>query len=166
MISNPVADLAARPGARQFIKFCIVGASSAVIDFGLLNILHYSLGLPVALAATISFFTAVCNGFYWNRKWTFRANEGNTAAQYSKFVLTNIIGWLLNLTIMTSILVLAGQLGWLHTKRPAMEIVSLIATGQGKHEFSFLALNAAKAVATVVVTAWNFTAAKLWTFKN
>lgn len=161
-----LASLSARPGARQFIKFCIVGASSAVIDFGLLNLLHYKAGLPVAAAASISFLTAVCNGFYWNRRWTFRANEGNAASQYPKFVLTNIIGWLLNLGIMTLVLVLAGTLGFLHTQRTPGEIVSLIATQQGKGEFNFLTLNGAKLIATVIVTAWNFTASKLWTFKQ
>ena len=166
MISGAVTTLATRPGARQFVKFCIVGASSAIIDFGLLNLLHYVFHLPVALSATISFFTAVCNGFYWNRKWTFRADDGNTGAQYSKFVLTNIIGWVLNLTIMTLILVAASSLGYLHTKRPPAEIIALIATGEGKRAFHPLALNGAKAVATVFVTAWNFTAAKLWTFKK
>jgi putative flippase GtrA len=166
MISNTVASFAARPGARQLVKFCIVGASSAVIDFGLLNLLHYGLSLPVALSATISFFAAICNGFYWNRKWTFRAQEGNTASQYSKFVLTNVIGWMLNLSIMTTILIVASSMGYLKTQRPAMEIIELIATGQGKREFNFLALNGAKAVATVFVTAWNFTAARLWTFKK
>jgi putative flippase GtrA len=166
MISGAVTTFSANPGARQFVKFCIVGASSAAIDFGLLNALHYGLGLPVGIAATVSFFTAVCNGFYWNRKWTFRADSGNTASQYSKFILTNVIGWLLNLTIMTGLLVAASSVGLLHTKRPALEIITMIATGQGKREFNFLALNGAKAVATVFVTAWNFTAAKLWTFKQ
>lgn len=166
MISGAVTTFATRPGARQFVKFCIVGASSAIIDFGLLNLLHYRLHLPVALSATISFFTAVCNGFYWNRRWTFRAGDGNTGTQYSKFVLTNIIGWMLNLTIMTTILVVATSLGYLHTTRPPAEVIGLIATGQGGRNFHPLALNGAKAVATIFVTAWNFTAAKLWTFKK
>ena len=49
---------------------------------------------------------------------------------------------------------------------PDTGTVSLIVTGAGKHQFSPLAVNAAKAAATVVVTAWNFTASKLWTFKK
>lgn len=165
MISGTVSTFTARPGARQFVKFCIVGASSAVIDFSLLNILHFGLHLSVAAAATISFFTAVCNGFYWNRKWTFRASDGDAAKQYPKFVATNLVGWGLNLSIMTAVLVTAGAMGLLHTQRSGGEIISLIATGEGKQAFNALALNGAKAVATVFVTAWNFTASKLWTFK-
>ena len=163
--ASSLSSFLARPGARQFVKFCVVGASSAVIDFGLLNLLHYKVGLPVALALTISFFTAICNGFYWNRKWTFRAQQGKAATQYSKFVLTNSIGWILNTGITIVVLVLAGTLGFLHTQRTTPEIISLIISRQDKSEFNALTLNGAKLIATVIVTAWNFTASKLWTFK-
>ncbi len=164
--ASPLSALSARPGARQFVKFCIVGASSACIDFGLLNVLHYKLGVPVAFALTISFFAAICNGFYWNRKWTFRAQQGRATTQYSKFVLTNSIGWTLNTGITITVLILASIFGLLHTHRTTPEIISLIVSQQGKGEFNPLALNGAKLVATFIVTAWNFTASKLWTFKQ
>jgi putative flippase GtrA len=166
MISGSVASLATRPAARQFVKFCLVGASSFVIDIGLLNLLHYRFGLSVAVAATLSFFAAVCNGFYWNRRWTFKETKGEAARQYPVFVATNVVGWLLNLSIMTSVLIVAGSLGMMHTHRSPMEIVRLIALREGKGEFNAIALNGAKVVATVIVTAWNFTAAKFLTFRH
>ena len=165
MISGPIAAFMARPGARQFLKFCIVGASSFVIDFGLLNLLHYKAGFSIALAATISFFTAVCNGFYWNRTWTFKERTGDLEKQFPLFVATNIVGWFLNLTIMTAVLMTAGALGWMHTQRTPWEIVRMIALKEGGSEINPFALNAAKMVATVIVLAWNFTAARLWTFR-
>ncbi len=166
MISGAVASLVSRPGPRQFVKFCIVGATSTVIDFTLLNLLHYRFALPLAVAATCSFLVAVSNGFYWNRRWTFRAGDGDARKQYPKFVATNVIGWMLNLTIMTLALVIATQLGLTALKRPTDEVISLIVMGRGKDAFSPLAVNAAKACATVCVTAWNFAAAKLWTFRK
>jgi putative flippase GtrA len=166
MISGSVASFAARPGARQFVKFCLVGASSFVIDIGLLNLLHYRVGLPVAVAATFSFFAAVCNGFYWNRKWTFRESRGEASRQYPMFVATNVIGWLLNLSIMTLVLMVASTMGLLHTHRTPTEIIRLIALKEGKGEFNAITLNGAKVIATVIVTAWNFTASKFWTFKH
>jgi putative flippase GtrA len=166
MIPSAVSSLAARQGARQFVKFCIVGASSTIIDFGLLNLLKFKLGLPLALAASLSFLVAVFNGFYWNRKWTFRAGAGDMKRQYPKFLATNIIGWLLNLTIMTLALIAASQLGYTHVDRTPAQIAGLILTGEGKNEFRPLAVNLAKAIATVCVTAWNFSAAKFWTFKH
>jgi putative flippase GtrA len=166
MISGSVASFVSRKGPRQFVKFCLVGATSTIIDFGLLNLLKFHLGFPLALAATCSFLVAVCNGFYWNRRWTFRATEGDARRQYPKFVATNVVGWLLNLSIMTLALIVAARLGLTTVDRSPAEIVSLIVTGQGKQQFSPLAVNAAKAMATICVTAWNFTAAKLWTFKT
>jgi putative flippase GtrA len=161
-----ISALAARPGLAQFAKFCIVGITSTVIDFGGLNLLHYRFGLPIAIAATFSFLVAVANGFYWNRRWTFRAVEQDPKKQYPKFLLTNCIGWVLNLSIMTGMLLLAARIGLMHTDRAPAEIVSLIATGQGKQEFHWMALNGAKAVSTVIVMAWNYTAARFWTFKK
>ena len=166
MTSGPFKDLAARPGARQLIKFIIVGASSFTIDIGLLNVFYLVLGWPILVAKTVSFLIAVANGFYWNRRWTFRATEGDARKQYPKFVLTNTIGLILNLTIMTSAILLATQMGLIHTPRPIGEIVSLLLSGEGKKTFNPLTINAATFVATVFVTAWNFTAAKFFTFKR
>jgi len=52
-----------------------------------------------------------------------------------------------------------------HTPAETMRIVAF-GTEPGEIGFSFLALNAAKAAATCVVLAWNFTASKFWTFKR
>lgn len=164
MISGSVASFVSRPGPRQFVKFCLVGATSTAIDFTLLNLLHYRVGFPVALAATCSFFVSVCNGFYWNRRWTFRASSGDAKRQYPKFVTTNAIGYTLNLSIMTLALITASHLHWITVRETPAEIIRLLVAGQ-KETFPFLAVNGAKAVATVCVTAWNFTASKLWTFK-
>jgi putative flippase GtrA len=166
MTSGPVAALAARPGARQLVKFIIVGASSFTIDIGLLNIFYLVLGWPILVAKTVSFLIAVGNGFYWNRRWTFRATEGDAKKQYPKFVLTNTVGLLLNLTIMTLAILLATKMGYIHTQRNLGDIISLLLSGEGKKVFNPLTVNAATFVATVVVTAWNFTAAKFFTFKS
>lgn len=166
MTSGPVEAFLARPGARQFLKFCVVGASSFVIDFGLLNLLHYKAGLSVALAASLSFFTAVCNGFFWNRRWTFKERAGDIEKQFPLFVGTNLVGWMLNLTIMTLVLMAAGALGLMQSQRTPLQIARMIALREGGDHINWLALNGAKMVATVIVLAWNFTAARLWTFRE
>ena len=166
MIIGAVASFASREGPRQFLKFCIVGATSTVIDFGLLNLFHYQAGLPLALAATLSFSVAVCNGFYWNRHWTFRARQGDARSQYAKFVTTNIVGWLLNLFIMTVVLIVAEQRHWIAGRISPTATIEVIALGQGRDAFPKLAVNGAKAVATIFVTVWNFTASRLWTFRK
>lgn len=166
MISGTVASYAARPGARQFVKFCIVGLSSFVIDIGLLNLFLYGLGWPLLVSKTLSFLTAVGNGFYWNRRWTFRATEGDARKQYPKFVATNTVGLMLNLSIMTGVILLATKMGIIHADRTPGEIAGLILSGAGRKAFSPVTVNLATIVATVFVTAWNFTASRLWTFRG
>lgn len=157
---SSVQSLLSRPGFRQFLKFCIVGASSTVIDFGVYLLLMEVAHLPrvigaVALARTlaqcVSFSLAVTNGFIWNSRWTFRHRGGGTAGtRYAKFVLTNVVGLALNLSILQLVAHLLPQsvIGWLpvHLNDPAGFI--------------------GKIVATVCVLFWNFTASKYWTFNG
>ena len=166
MIPGAVGSLASKPGARQFVKFCLVGATSFTIDMGLFNLLHLGVGFPIGLAATCSFLVAVTNGFYWNRRWTFRAGAGDAKKQYPKFVGTNVIGLFLNVSVTALALIVASQLGVTTVKEDPGDILKLIFLGEGKEAFSPLAVNAAKVCATICVTAWNFTAAKFWTFKH
>lgn len=166
MIVGAVQSVSARPGVRQLAKFCIVGASSFAIDFIIFNSLLYGAGLPVLAAKAVSFLCSVANGFYWNRKWTFRASAGDVRKQYPLFVATNTVGLMLNLSIMTGAILLASRAGIIHTDRTIGETVTLLISGQGKHAFPPLTLYGAIIVATFFVMAWNFTAARLWTFRQ
>ena len=143
-----------------------MGASSFAIDIGLFNLLYQKYGWLIPTAKTFSFFLAVINGFYWNRRWTFQAQAGDAKAQYPKFLLTNTIGLILNLSIMIGAILLAGRMGWIHADKSTGEILELIIRGEGRKAFNPLTVNAATIVATVCVTAWNFMAARLWTFKT
>lgn len=143
-----------------------MGASSFTLDLGLFNLLYQRYGWLLLSAKTLSFSLAVINGFYWNRRWTFQAGAGNAKAQYPKFLLTNTIGLMLNLSIMTGAILLAGRLGWIHANKSTAEILELILRGEGRTAFSPLTVNGATVVATVCVTAWNFSAARFWTFKQ
>lgn len=134
---------------RQLIKFCIVGASSTVIDIGILALLlkffHF---LPWWVNASISFCFAVSNGFFWNQRWTFRAkNISSTRAQYSKFFVTNVIGLGLNLLISKGFLILfTGEVS--HAVNPDDRTILL-----------------AKLCSIPLVVIWNFGASRLWTFR-
>ena len=156
----------ARPGLVQLGKFLIVGASSFVIDAGSFNILFYKLHLPLLLAKTITFMFGVTNGFIWNRRWTFRGRVGTAAKQYPKFVLTNMVGLALNLTIMTGTLVLAARAGFAHGDFNPSQVPGMLMTAEGRKAFDPLVVFAALVVATFFVTAWNFTAARLITFRD
>ena len=133
---------------RQFIKFVIIGFSSAVIDAGVnLLLLHFE--IPWLLAAVVGFALGVTNGFIWNSRWTFKGlGSGRQHELYAKFVAVNLVGLLLNVTIMKLVFVaMSGQI-FLQSNPPPMH------------------WKLAKAIAIVIVAGWNFTANKLWTFRH
>ena len=137
-----------QPAIHQFVKFCIVGASSFAIDLGVAILLHYYVHIPLIPAKTISFTLAVTNGFYWNRRWTFAAVPGRRQRdQYAMFFAVNIVGWLLNVGIVTVVIGLVTGI-WIdqHPKKTLLVAATL--------------------VATVFVVFWNFFANRLWTFKH
>ncbi|HEY3329584.1 MAG TPA: GtrA family protein [Capsulimonadaceae bacterium] len=154
-----------RKGLRQFVKFCIVGASSAAVNFGLMNLLHYRLELPLISSLTIAFLLSVFNGFYWNRKWTFAHARGRSAAnQYTKFLAVNIVGYILNTSITVAIiaaLVVAHSHGAVDFGAIFMDVI----TGK-KATYPKLVTNGALLGATGVVVFWNFFANRHWTFKH
>ena len=88
----------------QFLRFCIVGTSNAVIDFGVLNLLLWlyptqdtwkTLGynsVAVMLAAT--------NSFFWNKYWTFQKRSPITFQEVYRFIVVASGTMLMNDTLM------------------------------------------------------------------
>ena len=160
------AASALSPGARQFVKFCIVGGSSFAIDFGPFNVLLL-LHVPTVLALMVGFLLGVTNAYIWNSRWTFRDRVGDKRKQIPLFFATNLVGFLLNLVVTTGVLMIGVHYGWTATHFTPAETLVLVLTrsvskGAG---FSLLMLDAAKICATVVVTFWNFGASKFITFR-
>ncbi|HLJ57128.1 MAG TPA: GtrA family protein [Chthonomonadaceae bacterium] len=146
---SAIAALIYRPAMRQFIKFIIIGFTSACIDVGVNKLLIHKFDTPWMLAAVIGFALGVTNGFIWNSRWTFRGmGSGRQHELYVKFVAVNIVGLLLNLCIMK--LVFIGMTGQI-----------LLSANPTAFQW-----NVAKAIAIVIVAVWNFGANKLWTFRH
>lgn len=122
---------------QKFILFCFVGAISVFIDLSLLyigvSILHWYL----YIVATFSFSVSSINGYFLNRKLTFKDSSKVNFVQYLKFFLISAIG--LGLTL----------------------ILLYIFT----HIFLFYYLYA-KIITIVLVVFWNYFANTLWTFKK
>lgn len=157
-----VASLAQRRGVRQFVKFGIVGASSTVINFLVLNVMlaltDHSGMSPDArryISATVAFLVSVVNGYVWNKRWTFREAQAKAVhAQFTQFLLVNLVGLLLDLLIIR---VLSVPL----EHRLLISYPALSADKAFK-----LATNIAQLVATAVIVFWNFFANRFWTFKH
>jgi putative flippase GtrA len=150
------------------VKFCIVGLSSTAINFAVFNILH-KLNVFLVPSLTIAFFLSMLNGFIWNRRWTFREARKNSAATQSlRFFAVNIVGWILNTSIVVLIVAHyeSGGHGMFGGDARFTRILLAVVAGEGKKAFSWVLLNGALAVATFVVVFWNFFANRLWTFKH
>jgi len=135
--------LAKRKEIERFIKFAIVGAFGAVVDFGVLNLLILGFDFSKFWANTCSFSAAVLSNFVWNRFWTFpESRQERLLPQLIQFALVSIGGYIINQTIF-------------------LGLDTLIF-----HIWGTLGYNISKAIAILVVLFWNFGINRVWTYRN
>ncbi|MFM8743797.1 MAG: GtrA family protein [Cytophagales bacterium] len=120
----------------KFVRFALVGTSGLVIDFGLTYLCKEKLRVDKYVANGIGFFAAATSNFYINRNWTFENHQPDVAGQYIKFISFALVGLAINSAIVW----------WLNDRLRRKFYLS-------------------KAIATTIVTCWNFVANFLFTFK-
>jgi putative flippase GtrA len=78
----------------QFARFCMVGTSNAVIDFGVLNaaLAAFPTRATVPLLAynTAAVVLAATNSFVWNRRFTFRVRGPLQTGEVLRFVVVAV----------------------------------------------------------------------------
>lgn len=135
-----------RKEQERFIKFAVVGAIGAVVDFMVLNILVQVFGFAPLSANPFSFSAAVVSNFTWNRLWSFpESRQRALLPQFMQFASINLAGLAINQTIM-----------WLTLEH----ILPLINIPQ---PFDY---NLAKAVAIGIVLFWNFGINRVTTYRG
>lgn len=138
----------------RFLRFAIVGASGAVVDFGVLNLLTLLFKLAFVPSSVVSFICAVINNFLWNRFWTYPDSRSKPVTrQLVQFSIINVIG----LVIRTPLLAFLEK--WLipiFTKVLPESFLSPIFVGH----------NVSLAIAILVVMIWNFIANRYWTYND
>lgn len=128
----------------RFVKFAMVGALGAIIDFGLLNLMRLVFGWSLLAANTLSVSVAITSNFTWNRFWTYpESRSRKKRVQLPQFTVVNLVGLLLNNVIVLS-----------------LDAVLVPHVGEP------LSYNIAKAVAIGVVLFWNFGINRLWTYRG
>lgn len=139
----------------RFIRFAIVGAIGAVVDFGILNLL-LALNVSYLVSATVSFIAAVLNNFTWNRFWTYPDSRSKPVSQQLvQFAVINVIGIGIRiplLAVLEKILINLAE----STVPDGLWIFSPEKIGQ----------NFGLAIAILVVMLWNFFANRLWTYND
>ncbi len=138
----------------RFLRFAFVGAIGAVIDFGVFNLLVHFTGINSVIASVISFVSAVCSNFIWNRYWTYPDSRSkHVAHQLLQFIMISFIG----LAIRTPLFAFLEK-NLIRVFSTANLNISLTPT--------FLGHNISLAIAIVVIMFWNFFANRLWTYAD
>lgn len=120
-----------------FLRYCLVGGTATIVDFGLLYILTEYAGFWYMFSASISFIGGAITNYLLNRAWTFKNNDKRIARQLAIFLIIAVIGIFINNTIL--------YIGV---------------------EFFGLWYMLAKAFSTAITLNWNFLGHKYLTFKN
>ncbi len=129
----------------RFVKFAIVGAFGAVVDFGVLNLMILMFGWPKFFANLLSVSCAILSNFIWNRLWTFpESRERSFHSQFGQFAAVNLVGLVINQAIFLGL----DALLFSHLFNPPVDY------------------NLAKASAIIVVLFWNFGANRRWTYRG
>ena len=138
----------------RFLKFAVVGAIGAVIDFGVMNLLTQAAGMDLVPAGTISFVCAVCSNFIWNRYWTYPDSRSRPITrQLVMFFAVNIAGVAIRIPI-------------LHFVEPPLIEVFESAHLAAPEMAEFLAKNFTLALAVGIVMLWNFFVNRYWTYND
>lgn len=93
----------------KFLKFCIVGGSGVLVDFGITYLGKEILKLNKYIANSLGFIVAASTNYILNRIWTFQSNNPAMLRQYLIFFGFSLIGLGLN---NATIYLLHGKLKW------------------------------------------------------
>ncbi|HRZ98228.1 MAG TPA: GtrA family protein [Paludibacter sp.] len=80
----------------KLIKFCIVGFSGMIIDFGITWLLKEKVKINKYIANSTGFIMAASSNYFLNRFWTFNSQNSHIVTEYLSFVCISIIGLLIN----------------------------------------------------------------------
>ena len=87
----------------QFIKYTLIGGINVLIDFGILNILWIITGIYKGyinyLFKFISFIAYSTNGYFMNKKFTFKSNNNS----YFKYISVLAVTAILNAFILSNL---------------------------------------------------------------
>ena len=137
----------------RFMKFLVVGAVGAVVDFGVMNILTHTFSIVLVVAGTISFTCAVASNFTWNRFWTYPESRSKPLLrQLGMFFAVNLAGVIIRLPILSYLEPVLLR---------ALHGIQAIAAHS-----EVLARNFTLAIAVGIVMMWNFFVNRYWTYND
>jgi putative flippase GtrA len=150
----------------RFVKFLVVGAIGAVVDFGIFNLLTSIFDIWIVLAGTISFTAAVTSNFIWNYHWTYPDSRSKPVGRQGiQFAIVNLVG----LAIRSPIL----QFSEKPYIQLSEKILAILPSNFPPGPESIFPLsditmgrNLALATAVIIVLFWNFGINRIWTYSD
>jgi putative flippase GtrA len=121
---------------QKFIKFCVVGFSGMMIDFGTTWVLKEKVKVNKYVANSTGFILAATSNYIWNRYWTFQSENSHVVTEYFSFIIISLVGLAIN------------------------NFLIYLLSDKMKFNFYF-----SKLIAIGVVTVWNFVLNYLITFR-
>ncbi len=134
----------------QTARFVLVGALNTFVDLGVLNVFIWISGIATGplypVFKGISFVIATVNSYFWNKYWTFeKGKEPPKAEEFSKFLITVIIGFFINVGVASIVVNVIG---------PQFGITEKVWASVGAF------------TATLIAWVWNFIGVKFIVFKK
>lgn len=80
----------------KFLKFCIVGFSGMIVDFGTTWLLKEKVKVNKYIANSTGFILAASSNYLFNRFWTFHSVNPRIVYEYGSFILISIVGLAIN----------------------------------------------------------------------
>jgi putative flippase GtrA len=90
----------------QFMRFCTVGGSVAVIDLTLVWITSHI--LPALVAVSVGYIVGVTCHFLLNKFWVFRCNSQQYRRQVALYLVQVALNWLMTMLIVSLVLSRTG----------------------------------------------------------
>ncbi len=154
---------------KQGAKFGLVGLSNAIIDFTLYTVLSAVFGVPLGKVFLVKYFSgsvAMCNSFYWNRKWTFKSKVG-IARSGPKFLIATLVSvwgiqpgvvWLFTATMPGQ----AFGTFWFHLG----QTIGIVGLAPETFTLQFVIKTVAFGMGVLTILVWDFSFYKFWAFKD
>lgn len=80
----------------KFLRFGLVGASGAIIDFSVTWLCKELLKWNKFVANSLGFILSASSNYFLNRIWTFHSTSEAITEEYATFIAISIIGLALN----------------------------------------------------------------------
>lgn len=153
----------------QGAKFGLVGLSNAIIDFTLYTVVSILLHVPLDKVYLVKYFSgsvAMCNSFYWNRRWTFHSKAGISRSG-PKFLVATLISvwgiqpgvvWLFTATLPGQAF---GAL-WFHVA----QVIGVVGVLPHVITLPFVIKTVAFGMSVLTIFVWDFSLYKFWAFKD